>query len=413
MAAVAGAVWAKPSLAEDPTRDVRLGIIGVGNRGSSLLADLLGHAGTQVTAICDIDASAAARAVEVVRKARGNSPESYTRGPEDYLRMLQREDIDAVGVFTPIKLHAAMAIAAMKAGKHVLSEVPAAVTIEECEQLVRTAEQTRRFYMMAENCCYYEACMMVLEMVGRGMFGDLTYAECGYIHELRAELFNRDGSLNWRGEMQRDMVGNWYPTHGLGPVSQWLGINRDDRFVSLTAAMTPPTSLKRYVIERFGKDHPSARIDWRCGDSTTALIKTQKGRVIEVRFDIASPRPHPMTTHYLLQGSKGAYLFDGERIWIEGRSKGNKWEPAAPYMKEFSHPLWKAWGDKGRSSGHNGADYFVTRAFVEALRNGQRPPIDVYDAAAWSSVTALTRASIEGGGKVVEFPKFRAETAGS
>jgi predicted dehydrogenase len=406
--AAAGLIWAEDLMgAGIGSRDIRLGIIGVGSRGTGLTSVLLAHGRTQVAAVCDINPQAAERAAGIVEKARGKRPETYTNGPEDYFRLLKRDDLDAVGVFTPIPLHAPMSVAAMRAGKAVLSEVPAATTLQECWDLVKAAEETGRFYMLSENCCYYESCMMILNMVEKGLFGDLTYAECGYIHDCRSICFNADGTLTWRGELHRDGIGNWYPTHSVGPVGQWLGINRVDRFASLTAATTPPTSMTRYAAERFGKDHPAARIKWRCGDTTNALIRTDKGVLIEIRFDIASARPHPMTTHYMLQGTKGAYLFDGERIWIEGKTKNYAWEPAAAYMKEYQHPLWQKWGKEGAGSGHGGADYFVTRAFLEALRAGTKSPIDVYDAAAWSSIIPLTAASIETGGKPQEFPDFK------
>jgi predicted dehydrogenase len=383
-----------------------LGLIGVGNRGTSLLNVFLVHAGTQVPAVCDINPQAADRAAAIVAKARGASPERYVNGPEDYLRMLKRDDLDAVCVFTPIPLHAAMAVAALRAGKNVLSEVPAAITLQECHDLVKAVEETGRFYMLSENCCYYESSLAIRNMVEQGLLGEPTYAECGYVHDCRDICFNHDGSLTWRGEMQRDTVGNWYPTHALGPVSRWLGINRGDRFVSLTAATTPALCMAYYAAERFGKDSPAAKIPWRCGDSTSALIHTEKGRVIDLRFDIASPRPHPSTTHYVLQGTKGGYLDDGQRIWLEGKSKKYEWEPAAAYFKEYQHPLWKQWGKLAGAGGHGGADYLVTRAFLDALRTGAKPPVDVYDAVAWSSVIPLTAASIQSGGQPQAFPRF-------
>ncbi len=406
--AAAGLVLPQPIAAEGlGAKDIRLGVIGVGSRGTGLMNLMLSHKGTQVPAVCDIDPGAADRAAAVVRKARGKRPETYTNGPEDYLRMLKRDDLDAVMVLTPIPLHAAMSVASLRAGKHVLSEVPAAVTLQECWDLVKAVKETGRSYMLSENCCYYESCMMILNMVQKGLFGDLTYAECGYIHDCRSICFKPDGSLTWRGELHRDMIGNWYPTHAIGPVGQWLGINRGDRFVSLAANTTPPTSMERYVVKRFGKDHPAAKIKWRAGDTTNAVIRTEKGVLIEIRFDIASARPHPSTTHFMLQGTTGAYLFDGERIWIEGKTKEYAWEPVANHQKEYQHPLWRKWGQEGTGSGHGGADYFVTRAFLESLRSGEKPPIDVYDAVAWSSITPLSAASIEAGGKPVAFPDFQ------
>jgi predicted dehydrogenase len=387
-------------------RDVRLGVIGTGSRGTCLLRVMLAHKGTQVPAVCDIIKGKADNAAGIVEKARDKRAETYTKGPEDYRRMLKRDDLDAVLVTTPMQLHAVMSVAAMRAGKNVFSEVAAACTLDECWDLVRTVEQTGRTYMMAENCCYYRDCMMILNMVQQGLFGELTYAECGYVHDCRHLSFNADGSLTWRGRLHTDFIGNLYPTHSIGPVAQWMGINRTDRFASITALMNQPRGHAIYAAKRFDKDSQAARAKWRSGDSCNALIKTAKGAIIEIRYDTASARPHPSTTHYLLQGTKGAYLFDGRRIYIEGKTKGYKWEPSKSYEKEFEHALWKEWGKAASGAGHGGADYFTTRAFLESLRAGTPPPIDVYDAVTWSSIMPLSAASIRADGKPQPFPDF-------
>ena len=387
-------------------RDIRLGVIGTGNRGQYLMRVMLGHKGTQVPAVCDILPDKAKHSAGIVAQARGKAAETYTKGPEDYLRMLERDDLDAVLVTTPMQLHAPMSVAAMRAGKHVLSEVAAAMTLEECWDLVRTVEQTGLNYMMAENCCYYRECMMILNMVEQGLFGDPTYAECAYIHDCRFLSFKPDGSLTWRGKLHTDYVGNLYPTHSIGPVAQWMGINKTDRFVSLTAATNRPTGHRDYAAKKFDKGNAVHKTKWRAGDATNALITTAKGCLIEIRYDTVSSRPHPSTTHYLFQGTKGAYLHDGRRIYIEGRTKKYAWEDRGPYEKEFEHPLWTKWGKAASGAGHGGADYFTTRAFLESLRAGTKPPIDVYDAVAWSSIIPLSAASIADGGGPKAFPDF-------
>ncbi|MBN1443325.1 MAG: Gfo/Idh/MocA family oxidoreductase [Planctomycetes bacterium] len=388
-------------------KEIRLGVIGTGGRGRYLSGLMLSHAGTRIPAVCDIDPEAARSAVAIVEKGRGERPETYTRGPEDYLRMLEREDLDAVLVTTPQPLHARMSIAALRAGKHVYSEVAAATTLDECWGLVRAVEETGKTYMLGENVCYYRECSALEEMVRRGVFGELTYAECGYIHDCRSLWFRADGSLTWRGEGHRDGVGNLYPTHAIGPVARWLGIERGDRFISLTASSSRAAASRDYTVRRFGEDHPAARIEWKCGDMTSALIRTAKGALIEILYDTASTRPHPSTTHFLLQGTEAAYLFDGNRIYVRGRTKSYAWEPADACIAEFEPPFWKEHGEKARGTGHGGADYFTTLAFLETLRSGAKPPIDVYDAAAWSSIIPLSGASVLAGGAVEEFPDFR------
>ncbi|MBN1343343.1 MAG: Gfo/Idh/MocA family oxidoreductase [Phycisphaerae bacterium] len=387
-------------------RDIRLGIIGVGGRGQHLLGMMLRQQGAQVPAVCDIVPQRADQAAEIVAKGRGKRSETYTKGPEDYLRMLQRDDLDAVVVATPMQLHAAMSVAAMRAGKHVLSEVAAACTLEECWDLVRAVEETGKTYMLSENCCYVRECLMLKNMIERGLFGKITYAECAYVHDCRVLSFNPDGSLAWRGRLHVDFIGNLYPTHSIGPIAQSMGINRTDRFASLVAFMNRPEGHAKYAAERFGKDHPSSKIKWQAGDSCNALIRTEHGAVVDIRYDTSSPRPVVSTTHYLIQGTKGVYVFDGQRIYIEGRSKANTWEQSLRYLEEFEHPLWKQWGKEAGDSGLVGGDYMTTRAFIEALRAGTKAPIDVYDAVVWSSLMPLTAASIRAGGQPQAFPDF-------
>jgi predicted dehydrogenase len=340
-----------------------------------------------------------------VAKARGKRPEGYSKGPTDYRRMLQRDDLEAVILGTPMQCHAPMAIDALRAGKHVLSEVAAAMTVEECWGLVRAAEESGRIYMLSENCCYWQPIMMILNMVRKGLFGDLTYAECGYVHDCRGLLFLGD-RLTWRGEMLRDYLGNLYPTHSLGPVAQWLGINRGDRFVSLAASATGQKNLVDFVRRQFPKDHPAQQIKFRSTDSVSTLIRTAKGVLIDLRYDISSPRPVVSTTYHALQGTRASYESRGDTIWIDGRTKGHSWEPAATYAKEFEHPLWTQWQAKAAGAGHGGGDFFVVHEFLEAVRAGRRSPIDCYDAAAWSAVIELSGKSIAAGGAPQEVPDF-------
>ncbi len=387
-----------------PSMPLRVGVIGVGGRGTYLLSVAL-SLGVEVPAVCDINEAHLNRALELVAKARGRKPEGYSRGPTDYRRMLQRDDLDAVIVATPIEVHAPMAIDSLRAGKHVLSEVAAAMTLDECWGLVRAAEETGRIYMLSENCCYWEPVMMVLQMVQKGVFGELTYAECGYVHDCRSLMFQGD-QLTWRGEMKRDYTGNLYPTHAIGPVAQWLGIHRGDRFVSLVASATGQRNILDFVRRKFPKDHPAHEIKFREADSVSTLIRTAKGVLVDLRYDTSSPRPVVSTTYYSLQGTRASYESRGATIWIEGRSPGHTWEPAAKYAQEFEHPLWKAGRAKAAGAGHGGGDYFVVNEFFETVRSGRPSPIDACDAAAWSAIIELSARSIAAGGAPQEFPDF-------
>ena len=391
----------------ESTKPARMGVIGVGGRGTHLLRLALDQ-GVEVPALCDIKPANLSRAVALVAKARGGrKPEGYSKDEYDYRRMLQRDDLDAVLIATPMQWHAVMSTDAMEAGKAVLSEVAAAMTLDECWSLVRTAEKTGKLYMLSENCCYWPHVMTVANMARAGVFGEPTYAECGYVHDCRGLIFENDeGKLTWRGELARDYFGNLYPTHSFGPVAQWLGINRGDRLASLVAMSTGQESIRDYVRRRFPEGHPARGIRFKATDSTTVLIKTAKGVMIDLRYDTKSTRPHPRTTYHHLQGTSGAYESRLDGVWLRGRSKGSQWEPLEKYSKEFEHDLWKQHRARAASSGHGGADFFVIREFLRCLRSGAAAPIDVYDAAAWSCIIALSAKSIAEGSGAVEVPDF-------
>jgi predicted dehydrogenase len=400
--------YATTGWSQQPTKPIRLGFIGVGGRGTYLLTVALGLEGVEVSAICDIDRSHLEQAIGLVEKARSKRPEGYAGGPTDYERMLGRDDVEAVIIATPMQLHGAMSVDALRANKHVLSEVAAAVTLEECWAVVRAAGESGRLYMLAENCCYYRQNLMVLQMVQAGLFGDLTFAECGYVHDCRALAFKPDGSLSWRGELARDRTGNLYPTHAVGPVCQWLGINRGDRLVSLAAFTSAQKGMAYYVSHNYAADHPAARTKFAVGDTTTTLLRTAKGAVIDLRYDTCSARPHPSTTYFTLQGVTAAYKDDGTtpQVWVEGRSKSYTWEPLADLGAQYEHPLWKRAQEQASKTGHGGADYFVLAEFLDAIRSGRPSPIDAYDAAAWSCIIPLSAASLRAGGAPQAIPDF-------
>ncbi|MGQ9632491.1 MAG: Gfo/Idh/MocA family protein [bacterium] len=388
-------------------RPVKLAVVG-GHRGRAFnrtletLSDKVA-----LTAVCDISE-------EVLAQWRGEYPGIRTF--KSYDELLEGADCDAVFIATPLMFHAQQAIRAMEAGKHVLSEVIAATTLDECWKLVETVERTELVYMMAENYCYMRPNMMILNMVRRGIFGNLIYAEGAYIHDCRHLMFDENGKLTWRGTLRRDYNCNTYPTHSLGPVSQWLGINRTDRLASTATWMSPSASSKRYAARNYGVDSPAARENYACGDSATTVIRTERGAIIVLRVDWASPRPHNMT-HYVLQGTTASYVsarYHGEDplVWIEGRSPAMgdgtaaEWESLWKYAGEFEHPRWREREEEAVKSGHGGGDFFVLEDFVDSILNGTKPPIDVYDAVTWSSIFPLSIESVKRGGAPVDIPDF-------
>jgi predicted dehydrogenase len=293
----------------------------------------------------------------------------------------------------------------MRTGKDVLSEVAAAMTLDECWALVRAQQETGRTYMLAENCCYWPHLLMIRKMVEEGLFGEITYAECGYVHDCRSLAFDGQGQLTWRGEMARDYGGNLYPTHDLRPIAKCIGINRGDRLLSLVAMESRRDSIETYVATRFAADHPARKVRFKLADSTNVLIRTAKGILIDQRFDMYSARPAAGPYH-ALQGVRGSYDSRLKSVWIEGSSSSQQWESQDAYAKQFEHPLWTDLAERAKGSGHGGADFFVVYDFLETVRNGGPAPVDVYDAAAWSSIIPLSGKSIAEGGTVQEIPDF-------
>ena len=386
---------------------VRVGFIGVGDRGTGLLNVALQYPQVEVPAVCDIAPAALKRAQGIVERARdGKRPAGFGDDAHAYRQLLARDDIDAVVIATPQELHCEMSLDAMKGGKFVGSEVPACVSVEECWQLVKGAREHGGRYMMLENYLYSEHVMLVSQMVKAGVFGDLTYGFGGYIHEIRNMRFNKDGSLTWRGENVLHNRGIVYPTHAIGPVCRWMGVNIDDKLETLVAMDSKPAGNRAYAIEKFGADSPQAKVDFENGDTNQALVRTKLGRLIEVRYDTASPRPSGMG-QYSLQGSTASYesAFGERKIFIEGKSPAHQWEPLEKYRDQYEHAYWKEHGAQAAKAGHGGSDYFVIGDFLRAVQTG-KSPIDVVDAVTWTSIRPLSEQSIRGANKPVAVPDF-------
>ena len=389
---------------------VKLGVVG-GHRGGAFRRALAAFQERVVlTSVCDISP-------EVLARWESEYPQIATY--PSYDEFLDKSGCDVVYIATPLQLHTKQAIAALAAGKHVISEVIAAATLDECWRLVEAVERSGLVYMFAENYCYQRPNMMVRHMAEQGLFGELLYAEGAYIHDCRHLIFTPQGELTWRGVWRRDTPGNGYPTHSLGPLAQWLRVNRPggDRLVRTVTWMTCQASTSRYALDRFGPNHPAAKPGFfKMGDSATTLIETAKGALIVLRVDWASARPHNMV-HYVLQGTHGAYLsprshHEDPLIWLEGHSPGVSpgdadWEPLWNYADQYEHPRWREWGATAREAGHGGGDFFVLQDFLDAIEGKSPPTIDVYDAVTWSCISPLSVASVRGGGVPVEIPNFK------
>ncbi len=399
-------------------RPVRIGMIGVGNRGSSLLRPLVDLPGVEVPAVCDVDDNAAERAREICEQAGKEKPTVYARGPEDYLRMLERDDLDGVIVTTPWQLHARMAVAALRAGKAAAIEVPAAITIEECWELVETAEQTGVSATMLENWVYRREPLAVLNIARAGLLGEIVHCESGYGHDVRAAKFDRrrganKGELKWRGEHSVTRNGNLYPTHQFAPVAMLMDINHGARIESLTAMASTSRGMNRYAADMWGPDHPNAKRSYANADRTTVLLQLEDGRTALNFHDTQSW--HPRDDGHKYQGTKGMvrWPFPGEgTIWVQGRHwdgeaiDARQWHSLHPFLDEFDHPLWTTYGERALSFGHNGADWMELRGWTESLRHGSEPPVSIVDAVTWSAIAPLSEQSIAANAKLVEMPDF-------
>ena len=392
-----------------PIPEVRIGVIGLGMRGMEGVSRLLQVEGCRITAVCDLLTERVRSAQQKVVNAGQPEPAGYASGEEDWMNLCKRDDIDLVYICTPWKWHVPNAIEAMKNGKHAAVEVPAALTIEDCWQLVDTSEETRRHCMMLENCCYDFFEMATLVMARKGMFGEIMHAEAAYIHDLRWLKFDETNGYYpmWRRDYSRYHTGNPYPTHGLGPVAQIMGINQGDRMEYLTRMSTRQTGMSLYAQEKFGHQSSYARQEYHLGDMNTTLVRTILGKTIMIQHDTTSPRPYSRI--HLISGTKGfAQKWPDQKLafepdahhWVEdGRMK--------KLLKENEHPLASQIGEKARKvGGHGGMDYIMDYRLIYCLRNGLPLDQTVYDAAAWSSLVELSEISVKTGSRPVAIPDF-------
>jgi hypothetical protein len=387
-----------------PRDVIRIGFVGVGGMGFNDVMNLLKIDGAEIRAVCDIVPEKVADVQEFVAKSGGKRPAGYAKGPTDFQRMCDQEQLDLVYTATPWEWHTPICLYAMKTGKHAATEVPAAVSVDECWQLVETAEKTSKHCVMMENCCYDRTELMVLNMVRRGLFGELVHAECGYMHDLRSAKFGKGGEGLWRRAWAMKCNGNLYPTHGLGPVAQWMKINRGDRMEFLVSMSSLSKGLQAYAGERLPPDDPRRKERYMLGDVNSTLIRTVNGLTVLLQHDTNLPRPY--SRMLLLQGTKGLFRGFPDRIHIEGRSPGDDWEDLRQYREEFEHPLWKAMGERSKGAARGGMDFLEDYRLIHALRRGEYPDLDVYDAVTWSAPFELTQRSVANRSRPVDFPDF-------
>jgi predicted dehydrogenase len=389
-------------------REPRIAFIGTGGRGTSLLRNVLAADG-KVVALCDVVPSHAEAAAALVEKAGQKRPDLYTDDDHIYEKMLNRTDIDLVIIATPWNWHAPMALCGMQQRKDVAMEVPGVTTIEDCWKIVNTSERTGKHCMMLENCNYGYNETLVLRMVHGGVFGQLLYGEGAYLHDLRHELFSSAGEGLWRRAEHTRRNGNLYPSHGLGPVANYMGIQRGDRFAYLVSMSTQSASMDAYRQAHLEAGDPRMRERYVEGDMNTSLIKTANGLNITVKHTVSTPHPYDRVNQ--IAGTKGIFQDYPARIYIDGQNADESWEPVKEgpgnKWKQFEYPLWTSEGDAARrNGGHGGMDYIMLYRLLQCVREGLAPDMDVYDAAALSAVAPLSEQSVRGGSMPAEFPDF-------
>ncbi|MEL6943800.1 MAG: Gfo/Idh/MocA family oxidoreductase [Bacteroidota bacterium] len=399
---------------------INIGIIGSGLRGQSHINLALNRADCEVIAIADIDD----RMIERTKKLftdKGKAIPKIFKGEKAYLELLKEDSIDAVLIASPWRWHSEQAIAAMKAGKYVGVEVCGAFSLDECWELVNTQEATGSHLFFLENVCYRRDVMAILNMVRQDLFGELIHLECGYQHDLRAVKFNNgeqpygDGvefgdkafsEAKWRTQHSVHRNGDLYTTHGIGPVAQYININRGNRLTHLTSMASKSRGLHEYIMNhpKGGASHPNAKVEFKLGDKVTTMVRTINGETIVMHHDTNLPRPYSLG--FRVQGTKGLWMDVNKSLHLEGTSPVHRWESAEDYLKKYDHPLWQKYESKAVGAGHGGMDFFLLNAFVECAKENTTPPFDVYDAATWLSLTPLSEQSIALGSQAVSIPDF-------
>lgn len=408
-------------------RTVRVGFIGVGARGGGHLAQMLLLDGVEVKAIADLYPDWAENAAKRCTEKGRPKPTIYGPGKDSYKAMLERDDIDAVIISTPWEEHVRMCVDTMNAGKHAFTEVPAAYTVDDCWRLVETSEKTQKHCMMMENVNYGREELMVLNMCRLGVFGELLHGEAAYIHDLRGQMHSVDrGTGSWRTVHYQKRNGNLYPTHGLGPVAQYMNVNRGDRMDFLTSVSSNSRVREIYAKKNFPADHKWNKTKFVCGDINTSLVRTVMGKTIMIQWDEQLPRPY--TRHNLIQGTKGVWAGFPDRVVAEGLTDSTEsWsrrdalkrvsqngttlyerqDQLAPLFEKYDHPLWtRVANDPANQGGHGGMDFIMLWRIVYCLRNGLPLDQDVYDAATWSVITPLSEWSVKNRGRSIDVPDF-------
>jgi Oxidoreductase family, NAD-binding Rossmann fold len=422
MAAVSLAALPNDDFFKQNTEEkLKVGIMGVGLRGQNHLELLLSRKDVDLVAICDIDERMLKSAKDIIIKSGKTMPEIYTGDNYAWRKMLDKKGLDAVIIATPWEWHKPMIVESVESGiKYVGSEVCIGITLQDHWDVVHTAEKYKANVMMLENVCYRRDVMAVLNMVRQGMFGEIIHLQGGYQHDLREVKFNNGvdpygkgvefdekgfSEARWRTHHSVYRNGDLYPTHGVGPIAQYVNINRGNRFISLCSFSSKSRGLHNHIVKKGGENHPNTKVNFKLGDVVTTSINCANGETVLLQHDTNLPRPYSLG--FRVQGTEGLWMDVNKSVYIEGKTaKAHQWEDQKAWLEKYDHPLWKKYGNDATGAGHGGMDFFVIHSFIESAKRKTPTQMDVYDAAAWSSITPLSEQSIELGNHTVEMPDF-------
>ena len=404
---------------DKPLRNLRVGVVGLG-RGQAGISGFTLVPGGYIAAICDINAARRARTLKYLADKKAPTPKIYgDKGPEDWKRMCEDPEIDLIYNSTPWQLHVPIALYAMEHGKHVVTEVPSAFTVEECWKLVETSERTQRHCMQLENCCYGENEMLAFNLVHLGLLGEISHGEGAYIHDLRTANYNKwneeTGSGGywdyWRLRHNAVHGGNQYPTHGLGPICLDMDINRGDRFDFLVSVDSKQAGFEEVGKGLHADDPWRSGLKVKMGDMNTSIIKTVMGRTIMVQHNVGTA--HPYSRLNLIQGTRGVLQDYPLRIAIEeslGKgAHGFDEKKTQEIRQKYKHPLWKTRDEIAKRmpvTGHGGMDFLMILRLSFCLQNGLPLDMNVYDLASWCCLCELTEKSADNRGRSMDIPDF-------
>ena len=390
-------------------KKVKLGVIGLGSRGYGLMRDNILHMTDKmtVTAVCDVYEDRCVAAADLSEKMQGSRPKMY----ENYHDLLADDEVTAVLIASSWEMHVPMAVDAMRAGKAVALEVGGAYDIRDCWELVDTYEATKTPFMFLENCCFGRRELMVLNMVRGGLFGHVAHCSGGYQHDLRDEISHGKERRHYRlrNYLQRNCEN--YPTHELGPIARVLNINHGNRMLSLVSVASASHGLHDYIAAHKSDDTALMQAHFAQADIVTTVIKCAGGETITLTLDTTLPRYY--SRGFTVRGTKGMYEEATDSVFLDGADaeKDFTWLKtevgnADRFVAEYEHDLWKPYINKTAPGGHGGMDWLEFEAFFDCLLQGKPMPIDVYDAASWMAISALSEQSVAAGGQPVAIPDF-------